>query len=64
MKKVNVSFDINVCDDFYPGNCSGCPLLAIEEREVFYNQWTTKKYCSLGFSSVTCPIKETKNDKT
>ena len=51
-KKVNVEFQLNVRQDFVPGDCETCPLAG--KREVGYKDFAF--FCKVGFSASICPI--------
>ena len=72
MKKVKISFNMFVPNDFEPGNCSECPFRTIKVDGIRVTELTNdkgKKFkypeniytieCNIGFVKECCPMKIT-----
>lgn len=56
MKKAYLNINVNVKDDFDPGDCENCPFASIAEYEDAMRCYHRKVTCSLGYCKKVCPL--------
>lgn len=56
MKKAYLNINVNVKDDFEPGDCENYPFASVAEYEDAMRCFHRKAYCALGYGKKICPL--------